>query len=171
MSYIPNCRPKMAKEAGSAYRKTSEIPEDEINAYYYGLLESPDKDFVCGYDWNTERVINNLFDNLDIYANKFEEIGINIDDVDTDIVNGAYDEANINFNNEFADKRPVKWYCQYDIEEIEAMNTPTKLMLLMKYIINDYIEMQRDELVTSMIEDMDDKDHERRMKEVADVKN
>ena len=77
MSYIPNCRPKYQKDATPVpYVKTEDIPEKEINPYYYGLLEGDDKEFLRGYDYNTVDVVNNLFDNLDVYVSEFQKIGL-----------------------------------------------------------------------------------------------
>lgn len=152
MSYIPDCRTKYEKDISKPYKGMEKVDEKAINPYWYGNLKGDDALFVAGYDWNTEQVVNNLFDNLDVYASEFNSIGLDVRDIDRDIVNGAYNECNILFNQEFADTRPVKWFNEYSQEDIDEMNDATKFTLMMKYILNHYIEMNRNELVTSMIE-------------------
>lgn len=146
MSIIPNCREKYIKDTLSS----TDIDKKEINPYWYGLLLGKDAEYLMGYDFNTEFVVNNLFDNLDAFANELEEIGINIEELDTEIVNGASD------TNE-KETRPCKWYCEYSQEELDSMNNTTKMFLLFKYMLNRYIEDNRDMLVTSMIDNMNDK--------------
>ena len=95
MSYIPNCRPKYQKDATPVpYVKTEEIPEKEINPYYYGLLEGDDKEFLRGYDYNTVDVVNNLFDNLDVYVSEFQKIGLDAEKIDINLVDGSIGEVN-----------------------------------------------------------------------------
>lgn len=128
MTYIPDCRKKLNDDGTP-------------NPYWEGVLIGEDKEFIRGYDYNTDNAINNLFDNLDVYTSEFAEENIDINDVDINIVCSDNDE---------------KWYVDYTLEELEQMNKPTRLMLLMKYILNHYIEMERDELITAMIDDMEE---------------
>ncbi len=158
MSYIPNCRPKYKREAGPfPYIKTEDIPKDEINPYWYGLLQGRDKEFVTGFDFNTGEALNNLFDNLEVYEEELMSLGINVNDIDTEIVNGSYDE-----DDEF---RPCKWYNEYSHRDLCSMNKATRLMLFIKYMINDYVEMERDNLITSLIESMSEEEHEKAMRD------
>lgn len=170
MSYIPDCRAKYEKDVDKPCKNKATCEENAINPYWYGLLQGEDKEFCAGYDWNTEMVLNNLFDNLEIYEEELEKVGIKVDDIDFDVVNGAYDEANITFS-EKADEREVKWFPDYTDAELKKMNKATKIMLTLKFIVNHYIEMERDELVTSMIEDMSDEAHEEAMKKAKENLN
>lgn len=146
MSIIPNCREKYTKDINLS----NDVDEKEINPYWFGLLLGKDAEYLMGYDFNTEFVVNNLFDNLDIYADELKQIGIDIEELDKNIVNGASD------TNE-KDNRPCKWYCEYSKEELDGMNDTTKIFLLIKYMLNKHMEDNRNLLVTSMIENMNDR--------------
>ncbi len=166
MSYIPNCRPKFAKDAGSTpYRKAEDIPADEINPYYYGLLNGDNAEFLKGFDWNTANAVNKLFDNLDVYWREFEHAGLNVDEIDF-TVDGSIECPNANLPD-CGNSEESKWFSEYSEEELSKMSQSTKVMLLMKEILNDYIEKERDILVTSMIDDMEDDEH---AKAVANLK-
>ena len=154
MSYIPDCRPKYAKDVDKPYADRGEKPSDtEINPYWFGLLDETDKEFLRGYDYNTGNVVNNLFDNMDVYATEFDKIGIDVDDIDEKIINGT------DPFNEVQDERDCKLLDDYSVDELDKRSEATRVCLLMKSIINHYIEMNRDELVTSMIENMDDTEY------------
>ena len=156
MSYIPDCRTKYVKDLEFPYKRHTDeqIDKNEINGYWYGLLDGTDREFVRGYDYNTTHVVNNLFDNLEVYATELESIGLDVSKVDTDIVNGVnpYSESS-------EDTRPYKDLNDFSVEELQQLSEETRLMLFFKSILNDYIEMNRDELVTSMIDNMDDDIH------------
>lgn len=156
MSYIPNCRPKLEKDAGPfPHKSEKDVPENAINPYWYGLLRDKDETFLQGFDYNTRVGVDNLFDNLDVFRDDLEAIGIDVDDIDENIVNGADDANNITMPDT-ADDRECKWYDDYTEEELSKMSHSTRVMLFMKYMLSYYIEMQRDELVTSMIDGMDE---------------
>ena len=163
MSYIPDCREKYLKDI-----KKSVLPvtarEGQINPYWYGLLKGDDREFLKGYDWNTMHAVNSLFDNLDVYSEYLEEVGINCDEIDEDIVNGAVGTLNENLA-EVTDQRKVWTLDDFSEEELGKMSMSTKLMLTIKHIVSDWIEQSRDELVSSMVESMDDKEHAKAVKE------
>lgn len=152
MSFIPNCRAKFDKDVQIPFRDNKDIPEYKINPYWGGLLEGEDREFVAGFDWNTSFGLNNMFDNLEIFEDELKSIGINVDEIDKNIVNGA-DEDNPN------DDREIKWFSDYTDEEISNMNYSTKVMLMFKYMTNLFVESERDELITSMIDNMDEDKH------------
>lgn len=154
MSMIPDCRPKYEKD--TAYVQLTHkdaVKPDEINPYWSGLLRGHDRDFLDGYDWNTEFSVNGLFDNLDAYDEEFRRIGLNTSDMDASIVNGAVSEGT------FAGGGDEKWLSDFSDKELHDMSMTTKVCLLMKEMLNGYIEEQRDMLVTSMIESMDEKEY------------
>lgn len=146
----------MLKDAAPLpFRNYDEIGEDEINPYWYGHLRGNDAEFLRGYDYNTIEVVNNLFDNIDVYAEQLERIGLDADDIDDSIVDGTISELNFNLpqrNNE----DESKWFSDYTDEELKGMSLTTKFFLLVKEILNDHIESERDMLVTSMIDNMDE---------------
>lgn len=141
MSYIPNCREKYAKDVYANYfNLNKDIPDGEINAYWDGNLKGEDKAFINGFDYCVDDAINNLFNNLDVFESEFEEVGIDVNEIDSDIVNGDME---------------CKWYPYYAEEELEKMNSSTRIMLLIKYVLNLNTETNRNMLVTSMIEGME----------------
>ena len=151
MSYIPDCRPKYAKDIEEPYSdRKAKSSDTEINPYWSGLLDGADKEFLQGFDYNTSNVVNNLFDNINIYATEFESVGLDVEDIDTEIIEGT------DPFNEVQSEKECKLLDDYSDDEIKTMSDATKVCLLMKSILNHYIEMNRDELVTSMIENMDE---------------
>jgi hypothetical protein len=168
MSYIPDCRPKYEKDCAIHYTFAPKEPidEKEINPYWYGLVKGEDKEFLRGFDYAVTMCLCNWFDNLDVCDEELERIGIVVDDIDVDVVNGAYEGLeNIYLNN--MDDRANKCLEEYSDEELEKMNKSTLAMLTIKSIVLDYIERERDMLVTSMIDDMDDEEHEKAMEEAG----
>lgn len=157
MSIIPDCRPKYLKDADHILCKKEQVDKKEINPYWWGLLNKEDKEFIKGYDWNTEQVVCNLFDNLDVYAAELKDVGINVDDIDTNIVNGAFNDGCEPPTYERSERDSnMKWYSDYTYEELQKMNNITKTMLLLKEILCAHIESERDMLITSMIDNMDE---------------
>lgn len=167
MSIIPDCRPKYKKDVAMPYKnpeKEIAAKKNEINPYWYGLLKGSDESFLQGYDWNTTQALYNLFDNLEIFADVLEDVGIDFDEIDESIVNGSSAECN-NITMPFLDdKREWKSYNEYSEEELTSMSQSTKIMLVMKSILAEYIESSRDSLVTSMIEDMTEEEYEQAIK-------
>lgn len=166
MSYIPDCRPKYEKDCAihNVFGAKTPIDDKKINPYWYGLLKGQDAEFLRGFDYAVTMCLCNLFDNLDIYQDKLEEIGITVDDIDVDVVNGAY-KGFENINLDCIDDRVNAWIDEYSEEELLNMDISTRRMLTIKSIILEYIESERDELVTSMIESMSDEEHEQAIKE------
>ena len=159
MSYIPDCRPKYAKDVEKPFANRKETVNDtDINPYWSGLLNDNDKEYLSGFDYNTTNTVNNLFDNLDVYATEFEQIGLDVANIDFTVINGT------DPYNDTEDERECKVLDDYSDEDIETMSMETKVCLLMKSILNHYIEMERDELITSMIENMDDSVYEENLK-------
>lgn len=132
MSYIPNVREKRHFNF-----KTGRYDGKE-NGYRQEYLSDADKEFVCGFDWVTETVIDSFFQNLDIYREEFLEAEINID--------------RINLQAVVADDMTE--------EEINALDDRTRLLGLIHDCLLDYIERDRNGLVVSMLDGMDKKEYE-----------
>lgn len=109
MSMIPDCRSKFSKN----YFTQKKMAPEEINPYWYKILTGSDADYLAGFDFLAEYIINGLFEYLSDH-----------------IVNFQIDDAELQ-------------------ECVEA-----------------FCESERDILVTSMIENMDDDLHQKRLKEV-----
>lgn len=125
MSYIPNCR------------------EDEN--YNQKYLTGDDKEFVRGYDWCTEKVVDNFFDNFD--------------SVDSDYL-ATYLEREV----------PDYMQVEYQMEDsfphpgyeagLESRRVKTYLDYI-RYKLLLWVENSRDELITSMIDSMSDEEYEK----------
>ena len=171
MSMIPDCRALYEKDTANPWKEDTpkDNKDNEINPYFYGLLDEEDSEFLRGFDWNTTNALNNFFDNTDVAYDILEKIGINPDDIDENIVDGAIGEDLQNYTFKEQDERPVKWFSEYTDDELKNMNQATKFMLAMKEILNEYIENERDMLVTSMIDDMDDEEHKERIAKISET--
>lgn len=109
MSYIPDCR--------------------EDDAYNQKYLIGLDKEFVRGYDWAVERILDILDDDL-------EDIEDEFNDCDCD------------FN-------PMRYICRH--EDVRKV---------LREQIEMRLEWRRDELITSMIDEMDEDVYNKIVEEV-----
>ncbi len=118
--------------------------EDEPNPYYQEYLNKDDDTFLDGFDW-AEDDVDGFFGNLEIF----------VDDLDEDIV----------FDPEKLDEILLT---KDDIseEERKAASKETRFMLWLKDSLFQWLEMSRDELVTEMIDSMDDKEYAENFKKV-----
>ncbi len=150
MSYFPNVRTKKVEQLFHHILADAEVN----NEYYQGNLDDEGKQFIRGFDWCMEMVVGNLFGNLDIYSEDFERIGLDALELNTDIVNSdvpyaynALDDAQEEPSEEYKD------IDDYTDEDIAKMSDITKIALLIKSILFQYGEGERNELITSMLED------------------
>lgn len=152
MSYIPDTRERFVTPLFE-----SENQERKENGYWHGFLNEKDQEFVRGYDWANEMSVANFFNNLDVYGGEFEEIGIDVNEI-SEQLDGA---VPFPFYNEDANPEDYKDMDDFSEEEKERMNFATKLFLTMKSCLIDWIEMERDQLIVSMIDNMDDEEYEK----------
>ena len=122
MSRIPDCR-----------------SDENYNEKY---LNKKDKEFVSGYDWCAEEVVDNFFDNLDVYF-----------DDDSHLMHVLKEEMPESMQYE----EEIEW--SFGQREPEKREIKTYLDLL-RSKIQEWIEDERDELITSMIDNMDDNEYE-----------
>lgn len=140
MSYIPNVREKYIE---SLYKNTKgSSKEPELNPYWEKLLDKDRETFLDGYDESID-TLDNCFINLDVYEDLFKDANINIKNIDYSII------TNIEKN-----------YDEYTEEEINNMSLETKMIFLIRSMIFDYLERNRDEIVVSLIDDMNDDEYE-----------
>ncbi len=99
MSYIPDCR------------------SDEC--YNEKYLVGGNDNFVAGYDYCAEEVVDTFFDNLDIYEGVF--------DIDGEDINLA-----------------------------RFLENHAEIKTALREALQEYVENRRDELITSIIDDMDE---------------
>lgn len=100
------------------------------NSYYEGYLNDTDAEYVAGFDWVTDLVLRNFFHE----GNAEDVYDILVDNV-----------ANISENEEL-------------ITYLENLSSDERknIVKAIKFLVLDHIEMDRDELITSMIDSMDD---------------
>lgn len=111
--------------------------------YNEKYLNNFDKEFVRGYDWCVEMSVDNFFDNLDIYFGDDSHIMHLLNEELPENMREEYEiERTFADENDRAEKRDVKTYVD-----------------LLRSKILDYIEMERDELITSMIDNMDEQEY------------
>lgn len=119
MSYIPDTRHK--KKIDIYGHQT-----DELNPYWYRILEKNDEEYLMGYDWAVDFIINSLDDLLDSAI---------------DILKSEADDH----------------YKTIDEKKKEITD-----------LFAEWLEGHRDELVVSMLDNMEQADYDRRFEEVKD---
>lgn len=165
MSMIPNARPLFS---GGPYMKSDKgVP---FNAYWQGLLDENGTNILTGFD-NAVDAANNLFDNLDVYENAIDAVfgEGSCEKIDTKKLNGIVPFTR-DLKSEHADDVDPNYFDfhEYTEKELENVSVATKVFLLMKYILNDYFEMKRDEINASLIEWMDKNVYEKNLKEAKE---
>ena len=111
------------------------------DAYNQDFLGGTDKEFVKGFDWATEMAVDNFFDN-------------HFDGMSPDEEDG---ELSIMLNKEVPDYLKEKYEVEYRFGDRDAETREIKTYAdLLRSKILDWIEMERDELITSMLDNMDE---------------
>ena len=125
------------------------IPDCRTDEYYNEkYLSKQDKEFLRGYDWATEMAVDNFFDNN--YDMRFDED----DFVEEAVLKELPEEAQDTYTMEFT------------FVSKEEERTIKTVIDKIRYEILEWIEMNRDELITSMIDGMDDKEYQKIKSEV-----
>lgn len=121
MSYIPDCR------------------SDEF--YNDKYVEGADKEFLRGFDWCVEFVVDNFFNN-------------NLDetDEDTHLAHTLSEEVIEHM------KETYEVYHSYGDEKVETRKVETYVDLLRMKLL-EWIESERDMLVTSMLDGMAEEEY------------
>ena len=136
MSFIPNCR------------------EDEY--YNQKYLTGEDKEFIRGYDWCTEMVVDNFFDNFF--------------DVDNDFIRHYLSQKVPDYlKKEYDMIFSFHPYAENGEEHRETRKIETYEDIL-RYKMLEWIERRRDEMITSMIDDMCDEEFKKVKSEVDILK-
>ena len=149
MTYIPTTRNQYRDELIAGKDKNGKA---ERNYYWQGYLNKADANHVTGFDEACECLTECLFHNTDLYEDILYLAGIDIEEnpVDEDIL----------FSDKFLE--------EYTPEEIDKLTSSTRILKAIREILLDYSEMERDEMIVSMIESMDNKEYEE-IKEKADT--
>ena len=106
--------------------------------YNEDFLSGQDKAELFGYDWCTEEVVDNFFDNLDVY---FDD-----DDYLMHILNEELPE-------DMQKEEVIEWTFGDRPDTTRQIKTYRDLL---RSKLHDWIEMERDEIITSMIDAMDE---------------
>ncbi len=164
MSYIPNAREKMT------VTPYTDRGEKWVNSYFQGLLDESGKNTLMGFD-DGVYAMNTLFDNLDAYSRDIESVfgtGI-LESLDRGVVNGTPPFTYPNdLDGKDVDKINPEYtnLSSYSYDELSGMSFSTKAFLLFKSILNDWVERQRDEVNTSLIEGMEKTEYEENLREL-----
>ncbi len=146
MSYIPDVRNRFKEHLYEGTRGASKMDKNERNPYWEGYLNDTDKEYVRGYDWNTEQVVSSFFQNLDVFADELDFL--DMDDIDIENVVSERGSS------------------EYSEEELEGMSESTLIAKKMRECLLKWIEMERNELVVSMIEGMKEEEYNDIVKKV-----
>ncbi len=106
--------------------------------YNEDFLNGVDKEFVAGYDWCTEQAVDNFFDNLDVYFSD-----------DSSLIKAFNEELPEVMQSE----EEIEWTFGNREPEVRKIRTFGDLF---RFYLHEWIESERDELITSMIDNMDD---------------
>ena len=118
----------------------SYIPDCRHDEYYNArYLLGKDADFVDGFDWCCEEAMDSFFDNLDMEFGDDAYIGHILNE---ELPEGMQEEYE--WTPTFGDREP-------ETRKVETYGDLLRAKLL------DWVESHRDELVTSMIDSMDEK--------------
>jgi hypothetical protein len=117
------------------------FPECRNDNYYNeDFLGNTDKSFLQGFDWATEMAVDNFFDNYfgDMPIEENGELSTMLNKELPDYLKEKY-EMEFTFGDRDNEEREIKTYAD---------------LLRMKLL--EWIEMERNELITSMIDNMDE---------------
>lgn len=140
MSLFADCREKYTRDAypyGTQFRKSKDIPKDEISPYWDGRLKGADKVYVSGYDDCAEDNIKGFFDNLMTYEGELED---------------AFGETEIYHkvdDNVLEDDRSAG---EFPDDERESWTPETRILKTLKDCMLHYYEMSRNENITAIID-------------------
>lgn len=117
--------------------------DETYNQKYLGKL---DKEFVRGFDWCAENAVDNLFNNLDVY---FDDDSYIMHSLSKELPESLKEEY------EFVYTFPFR---MGDTEKTEKRQVRTYGDLFRSKLL-DWMESERDQLITSMIDNMDEDEY------------
>lgn len=138
MSYIMNVREKDRTDFSGN--------KEGRNAYYEGYLDDDDSALAIGYDLAIEDMMT-AFYNLMADEEDFSAAGFNVNDIQEEVLSDDED------NDKTLD--------EYTVEERMKMTKETKLVIAFRNFLSSYMELDRNELISSMIEGMDRDEYDR----------
>ena len=141
-SYIPEVREKTLKPLESKVDS-----KEQPNEYWEGYLNENQSQFIVGYDYCTDAMMN-MLDNLKIYKSLFDIAKINIENIDMSIMD---EDKNLD---------------EYSEDELNRMTSETKILKAIQGAILKYAERERSELIVSMIDELSEDEYFRIKKDV-----
>lgn len=110
------------------------IPDCRVDeCYNVNNLNEHDKAEIAGYDWCAEEVVDNFFDNLDVY---FDDDSVLMETLNKELPKSLQTE--------------YEWEDSFDGQKENRVVKTYADLLRMNLL--DYIEMNRDEVIVSMID-------------------
>lgn len=124
----------------------SRIPDCRTDEHYNEkYLDEKDSQVILGYDYSIEDNIENFFNNIEIYA----------DDIAYAL---GLSEKSLNIDEDLLDSD--KDIEDYGKDEIKDMGIANALLVTLKQRMLEWAENNRDEYITSMLDNMNDKEYE-----------
>lgn len=143
MSYIPDARSKFKEQFYKGTEGASKEPER--NPYWQGYLKKEDADLIRGYDWATDIAVNSFFDNIDNFSDELEDLNFDEDKVDINVLHSHKDYDAISY------------------EEEQGLSKETRLLIIIRHELAQWMEANRDEFIVSRIDGYDLDEHEKHM--------
>lgn len=138
-----------------AFRVNENTPA-RPNPYYQKFVSEKDGEFLDGYDWVADNLIENCFANLDIYTEDLEDFGLtNEQEAQLRILFAKMDLNALAIPADEAEDKKIA----------QSASIETVLAMWFRNCLLHYMEMNRNELVTSMIEGMDENEYREKYKE------
>ncbi len=118
--------------------------DDKKNPYYEGYLNNADRNFLFGYDWSVDNEMDKFFKKIFIFSGEIEKNVFNVEKIDKKIL--AMDKI--------------------DEKTLKKANKETRIALFFKDNLSIFMEMERNEIVTQIIDNMDKRDYKKNYDEV-----
>ena len=143
MSKIPDIRAKVEEPLYKTTKAGIEmITHPQDNPYYQGNLDEEGANYLAGFDYVVEELLDNFLINLNVYQDDLDECGFD------DQRLKAFDRHYAEFIEREFTETPL------DLDTID--DNSIKLILTLVRCFKHWAEMDRDEQGTSLIESMDE---------------
>ena len=127
----------------------SYIPNCRVDeAYNEKILNEEDSQYMYGYDICVDESVDNFFNNLKNWEADIKEA-----------MYGEDSEAPLDIDYETVWNDDM-YYSDYQEEDLQKMGSVTRLLLLLKERMLEWAECNRNEIITGLIENMDDAEYE-----------
>ncbi len=154
MTYNPTVRNRFNKPLYQNTRGAQK--EAKRNAYWEGYLSDEDgsSSMISGYDFAAEAA-DNVFHNLEVYETALIAAGLIDENEDFSVID----------ENVILDDKELEAYSE---DELNKMTPLTKAVKAFKEILNDWLEGERNNLIVSTIEGMDEEEYQNCIRKADD---